>query len=398
MKDKFKPEANLALLKGESDYELKAKYITIEKFNSNYHKYVSDTEIRYVAIPVSAFENLYFILPREILPKIFQKIHVKYKLELLRSVGYSGNNVIHSQDMSVNIDTPHSLFTFLFNLEELVIFNVVFNIETKINEHSQLNPTGPLYAYNISSYSIDGAKPKSIYGLDHVINDLCIIYDMDLSKLISKFSLVIYDDKRAKVVKHTSEVNITLDACKDAIISKSLMQDIPIHTFISKEEWIMIKDATPFFESGVVEYGYGNVFKNDDWTDPSDTSGFIPKRTSTRNALSLIDFTIYTKMAVSILRVTHKLLSMINAHVLYPPIDYGLIPFGESTVPYFSYNFKLTPYAPSGSFDSKGYVYIEGNYGGHYVKDFVFMNESDIYRLDIYGSFIKDIEGYILPW
>ena len=44
MKDKFKPEANLALLKGESDYELKAKYITIEKFNSNYHKYISDTE------------------------------------------------------------------------------------------------------------------------------------------------------------------------------------------------------------------------------------------------------------------------------------------------------------------------------------------------------------------
>ena len=95
---------------------------------------------------------------------------------------------------------------------------------------------------------------------------------------------------------------------------------------------------------------------------------------------------------------------MINAHVLYPPIDYGLIPFGESTVPYFSYNFKLTPYAPSGPFDGKGYIYIESygehsvNYGGHYVKDFVFMNESDIYRLDIYGSFIKDIEGYILPW
>lgn len=374
----MKDDANIVILKdiGVKD-RLKSVYMNIDKFNDNYHKFVSNTDNKFFVIPVSNIENLFFILPRECLPPIFEKRSIFYTIEVLRRPKYSVDETIFSKEICVNLEKPHQLFTFLYNLIELVIFNLLFN--TKCED-------GDIFAYTVTSFrTSDGIKCENT-SISSFEDAILAMYDMHPEKIINyvqetivsyiNTTFILTQDKECHIV--TKDLYNKLCKIKSEYISSICLQaNIPLYTFVSREDAIMICDSDKYKLSKVasIEMGYGAAFAVDDWTDLSDNS-FSQMRVSKTMAYDLNDFVIYLKMGKSLTRIIRNLLTM--------PVKFD--PF-ESMKPYFSYNIMLNAEATNNKKSDS-----------HKFKDYIVTKDSVLYTMDPYEDFMRELVDWYIPF
>lgn len=422
MKDEMKFN-NLGIISGLYDDALEISYISIEKFNKNYHKLVSDESNKYFIIPVSNIENLFYILRREQMPKIFEKISVCYTIHISRQSENQYIETIHSQSICTELDTPHSLFTFLFNLQELAIFNVLFN---KTCEDS----ANGIYVYNVIEYKINDEIPKQIIGVNDLIDDIMILYGfpdvahvkVEYDHLGNSINLarqpgtVAYEDQlqiiihgnnkciirdaklsnyqnRGELLRFVTKIdNVILksirDSSKDAVYTVQLSHvrdtsELQLFTFISKLQMQSLYDIIPTaYKKGLYTIGFGINFDTDDWQEAD--GSFSQIKSSTHTIINPMDYVIMLKLVPGLLRIVYNLVSM--------PTQFHLL---EDMTPFFSYNFELKPKLVTIRRDCHTNDDI---IAGHYFRDYIIKSEEDIYKIDPYTDFIYDVMDYVLPF
>lgn len=376
---------NLCIIKDKHNDAYNVTYTTIDKFNSNYHKYVSDIDNKYFIIPVSNIENLFFILDRESMPKIFEKISISYTIQIAKQSQDSAPSIMYKQEIHTELDTPHSLFTFLYNLQELTIFNVLFN------KHNG----GYTFVYNITRYCINNGSSKSIVGINDLIDDIMDLYHINTSNDRKMLQIIIHGNGKCIVIKDESTTILRnsiypdiKDNSKDAVYTARLgfannTTDLQLYTFVSKLNMqAMIEIDTDSYLSGIYELGYGYGYDVDDWHEID--GSFTSIKSSQYVILDPMDYLVLLKLVPGMLRIIYNLLSL--------PAP---IPLFDDMVPYFTYNFRLKPRLITRRRDCHTNDEV---IAGHYIRDFIIKKEDDIYNADPYVDFIYDIMDYELPF
>lgn len=394
----MKKDANVVLLKtlDETD-KFKAHLITIDKLNENYHKYVSDPQIKYFVIPVSNIENLYFILDRNYMPQIFKKITIWYQIHIRMCHKNHSQSNIYSQEICTKIETPQELFAFIYNLCELAQFNCDFNNYSWADSD--------IFYYEITKYKIDNgldSKYIEIAGVDQFIDVLIDYYGIFMNlkeKQTETFMhrvLYINDNNIAEMYTIDGGIpqesgyqdnidklyEINKECHSQFIMSYNVfsLEGFHIYTFISGTNAMMFSESyiSETYKSGVIELGYGTQFANDDWTDLNDGS-FTPMKTNTVHVIHLDEFIKFIKIAKLNLRIIKNLLSMPTETQIF-----------DNMYPYFSYNFRMEPLTSYR--EDKKYV------DPHYFRDYIVKSDRDLLNIDPYSDFVKDIEDYFIPF
>lgn len=393
----MKEDLQVFILKDESkDY--KAHHVSVDKFNENYHKYVSNSHNKYFIIPVSNISNIYMILDNDSMPKIFKPVKVKYDLEVL-SMNFMTVQLETMRKFPIvtNIDRPHDLFTFIYSLSELMEFNTLFN-DTR-NEDGTFND---VFAYNIYDYEIissDGVKKDQILGIPSIIRALESQYMFTLGKLNPIECVLNVDGSCA--YSDTSQLNTNsipkmvgnTSFRGHAAFSMSLpYAQVPIYTFISEDDMSMIEGVNEYYYrgNGIITYFMGTpiVFKNTDifsdayteWT--CNEHNFSTYKASTTHIGSLIDYVIYLKTAPSILRVA----LMLTELGIVDPITEE--PKFMDMLPCFRYEINV---------NIEHQKYSDG-YNQIKYKDYIINNKDFLNTFDPYADFIKDIEDVWVPF
>lgn len=367
----MKDDANVVLLKrtNKLDGSYRSVYKTVDEFNDNYHKYVSNEDNEYFVIPVSNIDNLFVIFDRKSMPQIYVKRSIFYTIEVLKQSRDSIPQKVYSKEICVNLEKPHCLFTFIYNLIELGIFNHLFNVKSGNDD---------IYAYTVTSYHTTDGISKDSIGISDFIDDIFSIYNIENNrrqKIENKF-YIISDDHISYVMNSIADVTKNLN--KNYVCSLCMHDIIPIYTFVSNHDLYIINDIAEvrLLKGASIELGYGAAFKIDDWTDLSDNS-FTQMRMSKVPVSSIFELIVYTKLGKSLIRVLRNLLTM--------PVKFD--PF-EDMKPYFSYNILLNFLESSRKFT--GYP--------HYVKDYIITKDSQYYSMNPYEDLMKDLEDYWVPF
>ena len=408
----------------DSDKEFNVNHIDVNKFNANYHKYVSNDHNAYFVIPVSNISNLFLVYDRKSMPAIFRPINVEYRLEIMRMHSLadmdSGNikgeihSIIYSNILKTDIATPHDLFTFIYNLNELTLFNTLINDpNSSASVITDMGVLGDMYVFSISWYSIkDGndAVEKEINGIFELIAALENKYMMGLN-VSYPFELRfnydgssaysdpndLFNAKRAEVIGNTE--------CKEYITNLALPRmEIPVHTFISNNDYEMLRNIETYdqfrggsvtffmgtpFDTNIVNAMHGNIFIND--------NNFAMRKSSTIPIKDIRDFVIYLKLAPDIIRTIDTLIGL--------AIDYTL----EDVNPGFNYEMSL--------FDSNiiGRPIKPMNYARNFILQDCNMDSTlygnindcnvaihnttkNIENFDPYKYFIQDVEDFYIPF
>jgi hypothetical protein len=400
------------------------KHIAVDKFNENYHKYVSNTHNEYFAIPVSNISNLFLVYDRKSMPAIFRPITVEYRLEILRMHSLADmdsgnskgeiNSIIYSNILTTEVNTPHDLFTFIYNLNELTLFNTFINDPNNISSvMTDIGSLGDMFVFNVSWYSIKDDKnitKKEINGIFELIAALENKYMMGLN-VSYPFELrfnydgssaysdpnELFSEKRAELIGNTE--------CSEYILNLALPNmEIPVHTFITNEDYQMLGHIETYdqfrggsvtffmgtpFDTNIVNAMHGNIFIND--------SNFATRKSSTICMKEITDFVIYLKLAPDIIRTIDMLVNL--------AIDYTL----EDVDPGFNYEVSLfdpdalnRPIKPMNyarnfilrdcSMDSS----IHGVVNDYNVA--IHNKTKNIENFEPYKHFIKDITDFYIPF
>lgn len=409
----MKQNLEVFILKDE-EKNFKAHHIPVDKFNENYHKYVSGEHNVYFIIPVSNISNIYMILDRNSMPKIFKPMQVNYTLEVL-SLNFLTSELepMYTQNMTTDIRVPHDIFTFIYNLSELTMFNTLFN-DTR-NDTGTFNDA---LVYNIYDYEIrdsEGVKKDQILGIPSLILALETQYKMTLSTLNSIECILNGDGSCA----YSDPLNLNTNSLPKLIgntkfdgtraFSMTLPHNqVPVHTFLSNEDTQMIEDVNEYFYrgDGVVTYFMGTplVFKTTDrfsdsmgrymcykerddgftlFTNINDDN-FSVYKSSTTHIDTLIDYVIYLKMTPSILRAANMLvhLNVQDKFTMEPKFD--------NILPCFRYEFNVIEC--DGTTNEMKWRTTK------YVKDYIIDRDDFLDTFDPYKDFIKDIEDAWIPF
>jgi hypothetical protein len=387
-------DLKIVILK-DAEKEFRTKFVSVDKMNANYNKYISDPHNEYFIIPVSNISNLFLIYDRQSMPQAFMPMHIEYTLEILKIkylaemtfVGKAVNSgfdttdyVLHQQKMSVDINTPHDLFTFLYNLEELLLFNTLMN-----DDRSFVGLNGDMYVYSVSEYHMKGSwidKTEQINRIPDLIEALQRVYSMvriesyayDI-RLNSDGSCAysdptkIYSNRTAELCGNTQD--------KDAIVSLRLpIINIPIYTFIKRSDENFLNDINVYYSGrGNIMFFMGTEF---DMNCTSIEGTFMSDETFSMCKVSsilvndMVDMVIYIKVAMIMMRIAYQLVHIKDRFQTF-----------DGWVPSFRYEVNTR---------------WMNDKADKLVKTYTIRNEDDILKIDPYESFMQFLEDVWIPF
>lgn len=402
-------EPNIVILKDDKK-DFKTVYVPMTKFNENYYKYTSNSHNEFFIIPVSDISNLFMIYQREDMPEAFRPMIVSYDLQIIKMTDMltvnREDNILCDQKIQTAISTPFELFTFLYNLRELSLFNFLFN-------DGRYDDT---YMYVLSHAKITGQgieREVDIFGVNELIsllesivcmttrNDICYKIHLNEDGSCAYSNYHRYDDE-SRDVRDEMLGNLNL---KDNYIETITLPyfEEPIYSFAPKDILIEIEElerydmfnfasitlfmGTPFGTNIIdaLETSDGNIFLSD--------ADFAYRHTSKITIKKLRDMLMYTKLAPNMLRAIAKLTQMSDEMQSLSDVYPG-----------FNYVLKMQAFDLSKPFRyAKNYIYHS------YKKDTRLgtrMKNTDISidtiglttKIDIFGDLCKDIDDYWIPF
>lgn len=415
-------ELKVSIMK-DADKNFSVSHIPVQKFNENYHKYVGNSHNVYFIIPVSNISNLFLIYDRKSMPQIFRPTHIEYRLEILRIHDLAGaylgksngeiESILYNKNLSVDIETPHDLFTFIYNLNELVLFNTLFN-DTPSYTVNDCGWSPDMYVFLISWYKIKDSsiEEKEISGIPDLISILENKYKMGLNvsypfKLrFNSDGSCAYSDPN-ELFNSTPAKVIGNVECKGNYVTNLFLphMEIPVHTFVSSDDYHTINcidyydqfrggSVTFFmgepFDTNIINAPHGNIFISND--------NFSMRKCSTFNFKCLQDLIIYLKLAPGMIRTTQTLISM----TLYDAFDEYVIPGFNYEISLFDSHWINRPIDKPMNYSRNYIIDSDNNSEIHGVVNDcnVAINgkTTNVEDLDMYDDFMKDIEDFYIPF
>lgn len=386
---------NVVILKDE-EKGFKFKSISLDSFNENYHKNVSNEHNVYFIIPVTPLSNIYMILDRNSMPKVFTPMRLSYTLEVLAmdpAVKYN-MEMVYKQDIRHDVITPHDLFTLIYNLSELTLFNTLFN-----DDRNNTGTNKKAYIFNVFKYQIsmgyDEMKTEEITGIPALINNIFARYNMMMSNtntiecFLNSDGSSYYSDPSEIHGTGASKMIGRMNDAKTSIMAVPLHYvQVPVYTFIPEQDSAMIESVNEYYYTGrgVVAHFMGNKLNMPLQMKTFNTSAEMtadvardlvwPTRVSIVHISDLIDFVIYLKLAPSLMRVAYTLTKL----QISDAFDKDVL--GDD-VPCFRYEF---------------YVSSELGKNTKYYKDYMITSEDKIQLMDPYSDFIDDVTDAWMPF
>ena len=387
-------ELQMVILKDETK-GFHTKFTPIHKFNENYHKYVSDEHNAYFVIPVTNLSNLYMVYDRESMPKIFRPVKIHYTLEIIKIhhfaeiTSFDGalfhkqpDRVLHTQSMTVDIATPHDLFTFIYNLNELILFNTQIN-----DDRSFMGLSSAMFIYSISDYRINGEwidKNGEIGRVSDLVDIILGLYSMPMNELNS-YELCINSDHTCaysdplKIHGKTDIPVIGEPGDANTIISLRIpIMVSPIYTFIRRKDETFLNDVNTYYTgTGNVMFFMGTgldagTISNLEGTFFMADEAFSMCKVSSIIVPDMVDMIIYIKVALIIMRIALQLVTIKDEFQTF-----------DGWIPAFRYEVK---------------VRWMNDKHATLTKMYTVHSEKELLAIDPYEQFMNFLEDFSMPF